>query len=276
MKVGLISVIICLFSCNVQSQTIGLKDFLRYIGYGDITIGMSLEEFKKFYENATHSGFTSSDEKLYSFSAFPNASNFLTYKCNSEVSINQKNILTSISWQLYNKLGSEILDTLHKLLGTPNSETDYLDNIGDNTKKIIWLKDNFLLTAYYRKDFNSLYIKLEKKSVFRDKPREDIIKEKEGLIKTNRTGKGNGTFNLSLNFLERIIMNNLNYKSFEQFLPLWNSYESNNSVSLTYNKKTKRHDIPVLNITYSFHLKQKDIIAKIEVKRTITKSNFIH
>lgn len=264
------------FTLQTQSQKIELRNLLAYLGYEDI-IGMNYNDFDKLY-HGNRSGENSSLETLYEFNPSQNISTFLNFSCNTEVTVNKKNIVTSINWELDNLENDkkrDAIDTVTTLLGKPSSVEKYQNNSGEEEEKTIWSKGGYSLICYNRPVADFLYITLIKLSVARFKSPEEIEKENENFFKNNRSGIGSGSFNLSINFLERVIKNNLILKEFEKNLPKWNSYGKNNYVELSYKIKTNSY-VPTYNIFYNLKVQNKDLYVKIQVEEKLTnKISFI-
>jgi hypothetical protein len=255
MKIKLLFLIFCLFYLSsVQSQRIFLETLVQQPGLENLKIGMSFNDFEKLGE-AIRSGQTTQNEDLYNLITDNGGETFLGHNSKNEYAFNQNNILVSINWKLEdlenNGEGTKknnIIDDLNSHLGKSNSEIEY-DDEGVTVKKITWLQTSFSLVCYYRKSQNEAYISLTNISIPRDRDFTEIGDDNKKLIKSNRQGKGSGSFRLTLGFLEAEV-NHVTLKKFELQLGEWTSYGTDNGVEYEYNNKTKDHDLPLFIIDY--------------------------
>jgi len=89
-----------------------------------------------------------------------------------------------------------------------------------------------------------------------------ISNKKIGWIYSDRKGKGNGTFQLNLSYLEKLLKEELIVEAFEKILPNWETTGAMNHVHYELDFKSGKDNSPRFSITYS--LKNYDVIIETE------------
>jgi hypothetical protein len=97
-----------------------------------------------------------------------------------------------------------------------------------------------------------------------------IVNKRTGWIYGNRKGKGSGTIQLNLGYLEKMLDEKLAIASFEKILPQWETTGGLNHVFYMYNFRTLAENIPSLSITYSFNKCNIRVTADDTTSKVIT------
>jgi len=80
-----------------------------------------------------------------------------------------------------------------------------------------------------------------------------ISNKKIGWIYADRKGKGDGKIQLNLAYFEKLLTDKLTIRSFEKFLPQWETTGALNHVYYLFNFKTMVDNDPSFSITYSLN-----------------------
>jgi hypothetical protein len=91
----------------------------------------------------------------------------------------------------------------------------------------------------------------------------------ENQIKTDRSGKGNSTFNISIAKLESIFILKTTLKGLEAQLGTWNSYGNLNNVGAEYDDNTKNFTIPLFQIHYETTVKNNGYLIEADVSKSL-------
>jgi hypothetical protein len=89
------------------------------------------------------------------------------------------------------------------------------------------------------------------------------------FVKTDRSGKGNSTFTLSITNLESIFTTKTLLKSFEAQLGNWNSFGNLNAIGAEYDDATKDFTIPLYQIHYESDIKSKHYNIQVNVIKNL-------
>ena len=91
----------------------------------------------------------------------------------------------------------------------------------------------------------------------------------ENQIKTDRSGKGNSTFNISIAKLESIVILKTTLKGLEAQLGNWNSYGNLNDIGAEYDDNTKNFTIPLFQIHYETTVKNNGYLIEADVSKSL-------
>ena len=162
MKIKLTVFIFLLFSLNCFSQKTPLKNFLPYMGYPDLKLGINFTEFNQIVQSPIPCVGIDYNRSFRLDAPF--ASKFLNFSCDSYYSFNKKDLLTLVSWEIYHEgpnqdSGSNnLIREISAVLGKPNGDNTYNDP--SEVRKVVWAQDGLGLTLYYRKEQSESYIDL--------------------------------------------------------------------------------------------------------------------
>lgn len=276
--------VICIFCFSFSnSQTIKHKDILSYLGYKNFKLGMSLKEFKKIEPsyglvNLGDSGILGQEGGLFSRLPPTDIDSFLNCDIKYIYYIfSRKKKLTQINWYLYYRNKDKINTALINLLGE-NFSFDKNEDI----ERINWKQDSLLISLNHYMSWDdsfslsrnpnfrggTLFVSL-KNSLIPDELNYFTLNKKfERILKSPRTGIGNGSFNLSLASLEKIVMSGINSKGFEKILHSWQANTMNNWASVSYDNR-KKDDKLFFHLAYDFQLKDIYGSAIIEIEHNI-------
>lgn len=264
--------IILLFYClPAKSQEQPIEKLITAIGYKDFKLGMSFKDFNNLEKNiyqATSIG----NNTTYGISE-NYALDFLGLTCDSYFAFNGLGKLSIIAWQIDNALIeidgiNNTAARINNLIGMPTVDTSFKDP--ELVRKLVWRSKSISLTFFYRKTQSRSFLSYQESIIPKVSVANKTPNAKTLNIDQDRNGKGNNTFVVTLSNLERIILPGISLKTFESSLPEWSSEKSNNSVSYSFNEKTKEHDIPNYKLVYTFYFKNKYYTCKAEISNLIT------
>jgi hypothetical protein len=92
-----------------------------------------------------------------------------------------------------------------------------------------------------------------------------LLEKQIAQIKVDRSGSGNGTFNISVDKLESIIKLHTTLKSLENQFGKWSSFGNLNNVEFQYDETNKSFSIPIFKIEYESSIKNKGYYFNAEV-----------
>ena len=101
-----------------------------------------------------------------------------------------------------------------------------------------------------------------------------IVNKKVGWIYCDRKGKGNGTIQLNLGYLEKSLDQNLTIASFEKILPQWETTGALNHVDYLFNFKTLTENNPNFFINYALKNYDINVTAEDTTSKVITTIGF--
>jgi hypothetical protein len=171
------------------------------------------------------------------------------------------------------RVSEKAVDTLYKMLnqgfdlGGEAGETNIADYDG-----YAWRDEytdvNFLTSHPFAKDpdLKEAYLSIE---MFKPAEANILLEKQTAQIKTNRSGKGNSTFNLSISILENLISDHATLKMLELQFGSWNSDGNSNYVTYEYDEKTQEHTLPLFEVYYNVKIKTKYYQIKAEVSKTL-------
>lgn len=92
-----------------------------------------------------------------------------------------------------------------------------------------------------------------------------LLEKQKTQVKTDRSGKGNSTFNISASKLEQIMKSHTTLNVLENKFGNWSSFGALNNVAFEYDEATKNFTIPHFKIEYESTIKNKEYYFKAEV-----------
>jgi hypothetical protein len=261
----MIKIILCLinlfFFFASESQDIKLKSFVTSMGFQDFKIGMTLNDFNKIEGSYA---LVNSDSLILGKEYFITQS-LLGYKIDEIFYVfNNRKRLFKINWFFHDsKIKDSLVTSLLKNLGNPISvEKD--DEDGED--RITWRQDSLSLVYHFNFVDKRIYVSFYNPYIPEDPNVFSLLKKYKKFLETKRSGRGNGTFNLTLSSLEKVVTGQMTLKKFESILPSWETNTFQKGITLIENKKTKIEDVPVFHLAYDFKLKNFYITANLKIQ----------